>query len=131
LDYGLVSGKVRGLIAKCSGKLITGRIIFLKKNLCTESIEQWTGLGVAPVHGLWWTRLHTPSRLHTLDFDFDGQEQIGEWAAAYGSGTGHTRRWGLLEPTGMALWWLCAHHEGTGRGRSGRRGTRRSMVSSR
>jgi hypothetical protein len=35
LDCGLVSGKVRGLIAKCQGKLITGLIIFLKKTLWT------------------------------------------------------------------------------------------------
>jgi hypothetical protein len=77
---------------------------------------------MVPVHGPWWTMLHTPSRLliMTLDFGFDGQEQIGEWAAAYGSTAGRTRRWGLLEPAGMMLWWLCAHREGPGRGRSGR-----------
>jgi hypothetical protein len=50
LDCGLVSGKVRGLIAKCQGKLITGRIIFLKKTLMTESTGPWTKGGGA---GLW------------------------------------------------------------------------------
>jgi hypothetical protein len=47
LDYGFVSRKVRGLIAKCQGKSITDRIIFLKKTLLTESTERWTGLGAA------------------------------------------------------------------------------------
>jgi phenolic acid decarboxylase len=42
LDYRLDSGKVRGLIAKCQGKSITGRIIFLKKTLWTESTGPWT-----------------------------------------------------------------------------------------
>jgi hypothetical protein len=40
----------------------------------------------------------------TLDFGFDGQEQIGEWAAVYGSATKRMRRWGLLEPVGTVLW---------------------------
>jgi hypothetical protein len=49
LDCGLVSGKVRGLIAKCQGKLITRRIIFLKKTLWTESMGPWTkGGGTGP-----------------------------------------------------------------------------------
>jgi hypothetical protein len=47
LDCGLVSEKVMGLIAKCQGELIIGRIIFLKKTLWTKSIERWTELGVA------------------------------------------------------------------------------------
>jgi hypothetical protein len=47
LDCGLVSRKVRGLIAKCQGKSITNQIIFLKKTLWTESTERWTRLGVA------------------------------------------------------------------------------------
>jgi hypothetical protein len=38
LDCGLVPAKVRGWIAKCQGKSITGRIIFLKKTLWTESM---------------------------------------------------------------------------------------------
>jgi hypothetical protein len=38
LDRGLVSRKVCGLIAKCQGKSIIGRIIFLKKTL-------WTNIG--------------------------------------------------------------------------------------
>jgi hypothetical protein len=103
LDYELVSAKVRGLIAKCQGKLITGQIIFLKKTLWTDSTGLWTKGGGA---GPWWTRLHTPSRLliMTLDFGFDGQEQIGEWAAVYGSATKRMRRWGLLEPVGTVLW---------------------------
>jgi hypothetical protein len=42
LDCGLVSGKVMGLIAKCQGKSIIGRIIFLKKTLWTESKGPWT-----------------------------------------------------------------------------------------
>jgi hypothetical protein len=42
LGYGLVSGKVGGLIAKCQGKSITERIIFLKKTLWTESTGPWT-----------------------------------------------------------------------------------------
>jgi hypothetical protein len=98
-----------------------GRIIFLKKTLWTESTGPLTK-GVAPVHGPWWTRLHTPSRhlIMTLDFSFDGQEQIGEWEAAYVSAAGRTRWWGLLEPPRMVLWWLCTHNEGPGRGRSGR-----------
>jgi hypothetical protein len=36
----------------------------------------------------------------TLDFGFDGQEQIGEWVAAYGCVAGHTRQqacWSRLE----------------------------------
>jgi hypothetical protein len=37
LDCGLVSRKVRGLIAKCQGKSIIGQIIFLKKTLWTEA----------------------------------------------------------------------------------------------
>jgi hypothetical protein len=58
LDYGLVFGKVRGLIANCHRKSITGQIIFLKKTLWTESTRQWTkGDGARP----WWTGLHTPS----------------------------------------------------------------------
>jgi hypothetical protein len=42
LDCGLVSRKVTGLIAKCQGKSITNRIIFLKKTLWTESMGPWT-----------------------------------------------------------------------------------------
>jgi hypothetical protein len=42
LDCGLVSRKVRGLSAKCQGKSIIGRIIFLKKTLWTEATGPWT-----------------------------------------------------------------------------------------
>jgi hypothetical protein len=49
LDCRLISRKVRGLIAKCQGKSITGRIIFLKKTLWTESMGPWTmGDGASP-----------------------------------------------------------------------------------
>jgi hypothetical protein len=49
LDCGLVSEKVRGLIAKCQGKSITVRIIFLKKTLWIESMGPWTkGDGTSP-----------------------------------------------------------------------------------
>jgi hypothetical protein len=58
----------------------------------------------------------------TLDLGFDGQEQIGEWVVDYGSAAGRTWQWGLLELAGTTLWWLCTHREGSGRGRSGRRG---------
>jgi hypothetical protein len=42
LDCRLVSRKVRGLIAKCQGESIIGRIIFLKKTLWTEAMGPWT-----------------------------------------------------------------------------------------
>jgi hypothetical protein len=58
-DCGLVSGKVMGLIAKCLGKSIIGRIIFLKKTLWTESRVRGPR-EMASVHGPWWTGLHTP-----------------------------------------------------------------------
>jgi hypothetical protein len=49
LDCGLVSGKVKGLIAKCQGKSIISRIIFLKKTLWTEFTGLWTkGDGASP-----------------------------------------------------------------------------------
>jgi hypothetical protein len=60
LDCRLISRKVRGLIAKCQGKSITRRIIFLKKTLW---LSPW-GRGpwvMVPAHGPWWTGLLTPS----------------------------------------------------------------------
>jgi hypothetical protein len=86
LDCGLVSRKVRGLIAKCQGKSIINRIIFLKKTLWTESTVWWTGLGVAHRGPAAWTAQSfvgawpsaTPERRSSVHEHGEREGRLGE-----------------------------------------------------
>jgi hypothetical protein len=87
LDCGLVSRKVRGLIAKCLGKSITGQIIFLKKTLWTESTGPWTkGDGTSPCPMV--DQLHTPSSASNPS----GQRRTGAEACG-DAATGESSEW--------------------------------------